>query len=124
MIYATSELGIYRVRVFCDMETEIDHENGVIHITPYNEVEPIRNKAGMYSLSGQGYYSSESIFHNRGEQTEIEYTMEMNASLPVPLGLRFMPGALINEIARNITQWRIEEIAQGFIDRSLQAFKG
>lgn len=123
MIYHTSELGIYRVRVFCDMRAEFNRQDRILAICPLEGISPISSKAGMYSLTGQGFYHSESIFHEQGDFTKIEYRLNIHATLPTPLGLRFMPTKLIDGIAKGITQWRIEEIADGFIERSLQAFK-
>jgi hypothetical protein len=33
-----------------------------------------------------------------------------------------MPGGIVNRIAHNITRRRIREIAEGFIERSIDAF--
>ena len=98
MLYHATELGIYHVRVFCDIQTETDRRSGVLQITPLESYPPIASKAGLYSLSSQGIYSSESIFSIQAEGTEIKYKLSMHASLPVPLGLRFMPVGVINEI--------------------------
>ncbi len=124
LVYATSELGIYRVRVFCDIQTEIDRQSWALRIFPFEGISEIRSKSGMYSLSGQGVYTSESIFKEDGAHTEIEYKLKLSATLPVPLGLRFMPTKLINQIAREITKWRMQEIVDGFIERSLSVFQG
>lgn len=122
VLYKTTELSIYRVRIICDIQVESDPYNGLLLIHPICESYPVKTQSGLYSLSGQGLYSSESNFTSEGDQTRIDYKLELHASLPVPLGLRFMPGAVINSIARNITQWRINEIAEGFIERSVRAF--
>jgi hypothetical protein len=36
--------------------------------------------------------------------------------------MRFMPGAMVNRIADNITERRVREIIEGFIERSIAAF--
>jgi hypothetical protein len=122
MLYSATELGIYRVRIICDMKAEIDRRQGYLRVHPLEGIPPIQSKAGLYFLSGQGYYNSESIFNPDGDKTKIEYKLRLHARVPIPIGLRFMPIGVINEIARNITQWRITEIAEGFIERSLRAF--
>jgi hypothetical protein len=122
MLYSATELGIYRVRVLCDLQAERDYRQGVLRIRPLERIASTRSKVGMYSLSGHGYFNSESLFKPNGNQTNIEYKLRLRARLPIPMGLRFMPRTVINEIARNITQWRINEIAEGFIDRSLRAY--
>ena len=123
MLYRTTELGIYRVRVICDMAAQIDRDAGVLRIQPLDGHPPVKSKAGMYSLSGQGFFRSVSIFHPQDEFTEIDYSLKLSATLPIPIGLRFMPVGLVNEIARNIVQWRITEIVGKFIDRSLHTYK-
>jgi hypothetical protein len=124
MLFSTTELGIYRVRVVCDMQAIEDRKNWVLRIVPFDQVRSIQSEAGMYSLTGQGYYTSKSTFKSISDQTEIEYALDLDAQLPLPLGLRFMPGSVVNSIARNITRWRIHETAEGFIERSMRAFSG
>ena len=122
MLYSTTELGLYRVRMVCNLQTDLDYENWVLRILPLEGAPTIKNKISMYALSAQGQYSSESIFKPQGDQTEIEYRLRLQAELPVPFGIRFMPNRLLNDIAQGITQWRITEIAEGFIKRSLEVF--
>ncbi len=122
LAYNTTELGIYRVRLMCDIETELDHQNGILRISPLEEMTPVPMEAGVNSLIAQGFYTSESVFHHTGNQTEIDYTLKIHARLPVPYGIRFMPDTVLSKIANNITHWRMEEIAEGFIERSVQFY--
>ena len=122
MLYSATELGIYRVRVICDMTAIIERKRNILRIQPLDGKPPVRRKAGMYSLSGQGYFNSVSIFKPQDGVTEIDYSLELSATLPIPIGLRFMPVSLVNEIARNIVQWRVNEIVGKFIERSLHTF--
>ena len=124
MLYKTTELGIYRVKVFCDLQVKSDRYTNTLSIAPLNSsVKPIRSRAGLYSLTGQGYYSSQTIFHAAGQQTKIDYSLKLHSDLPVPIGLRLMPETLINNIAGSITNWRTREIAEGFIENSIAAYK-
>ena len=122
MVYHATELGIYRVRIFCDIRAEVDCHQSELRVHSLDHYPPMSSKAGIYSLSSQGSYNSRSIFKANGDQTEIKYDLQLNASLPIPIGLRFMPEQVIGQIANNITQWRITQIAENFIDRSLRAF--
>lgn len=122
MLFSTIELGIYRVNIFCDIQVHLNQQNKILRILPFKEVEPVPPKAGVYSLTSQGYFSSESRFKAAGEQTEIDYQLNLRAEMPAPYGLRFMPDTIINTIARNITHWRIQETAGDFIERSVRAF--
>jgi hypothetical protein len=122
MLYSTTELGMYHIRIFCDLQAQLDEEERVLLIKPLDASPPVRAKAGFKSATAQGYYYSESVFHATGDETVIDYRLQLRAALPTPLGLRFMPGAVINRIAHNITRWRIREIVDGFIERSIDAF--
>ena len=123
MLYHTTELGIYRVNIYCDLVAEIDRQKPSINFHPLEHVIlPVRGEVGLYSLIGQGYYSSISTFSPEREQTRIEYQLSLSAELPIPLGLRLVPNSIIDGIANNLVQWRINEIAEGFITRSLRAF--
>lgn len=123
MAFSTTELGIYRVRIYCDLQAEINQAGGVLRMKPLETVKAAKREAGLNSLSAPGNFASQSIFHPQGEQTRIDYTLDLNARLPVPLGLRFMPEKVVEAIARSITQRRFQETVDGFIERSLAAYK-
>jgi hypothetical protein len=123
MLFSTTELGVYHVRLFCDIKTELDRKACAIRIRPLQDVPPVEPDAGLYSLTGQGYYASDSLFTEQDRQTEIVYQLTLRAELPEPFGLRFVPDGVLHRIAHNITDWRIHETADGFIDRSRRAFQ-
>jgi hypothetical protein len=123
MLYSTTELGIYRVQLYCDIETELDRHAWTLHIHPLEATTVVESKAGIYSLKAQGYFMSESNFHEQGEHTQIDYHLRLHADLPVPYAIRFMPASLLQNIACGVTQRRIEEIAEKFIQRSIEAYQ-
>jgi hypothetical protein len=91
---------------------------------PYaNGSRPVRSQVGLYSLTGMGQYASISQFEPADGQTEITYELNLQASLPVPLAFRVAPEGVVTAIANSITQWRMEETADGFIQRSIHAFQ-
>jgi hypothetical protein len=124
MLYSTIELGVYHIRIFCDLRTTLDVNGGrrAIHINPLRDVTPVPPKASFNASVGQGFYSSSSVFHDTGDKTRVDYSMTLQARLPTPLGLRLMPASVVDTIAGNITNARIHEIAGGFIQRSIDAF--
>lgn len=122
MLYSTTELGTYHIRVFCDLQSRLDGKEKILFINPLDIAPPVKEKAGLRSATTQGYYSSKHVFHNEGDQTRIEYDLQLRANLPTPLGLRFMPSSMVNRIAHNIAKWRMREIVEGFIERSIDAF--
>jgi len=123
MLYSTTELGIYQVLLHCDISIEQDRNAWKLHIQPQEGTTPAVSKAGLYSIEGKGYYSSQSHFHEMGERTRIEYCLNLHADLPVPHAIRFMPAPILQNVARRITQRRVEEIVEKFIQRSIEDYE-
>ncbi len=122
LLYHSLELGAYRIRIYADVQTTLE-EGWVIRVHPLKGMTPIASKAGFYSATTQGYFSSRSVFYPDGEeQTRIEYSLKLEGNLPTPKGLRFMPGSVVSHIAQSITNMRIREVCEGFIERSVEAF--
>jgi hypothetical protein len=121
LLYSTTELGTYHIRIFADVQTTLD-KGWVVRVHPLEDREPITAKSGFNTSTAQGFFSSHSTFQDKGDRTRIEYSLQLQAELPTPLALRFMPGAMVGRIARSITRMRIREITEGFIERSMSAF--
>jgi hypothetical protein len=121
LLYNSTELGTYHVRIFADVQTTLD-EKSVLRVHPLNGIPPVDAQAGLNSTSAQGYFASTSVFTHAGDETRIEYSLELRAELPRPLGLRLMPGSMVRGIARSIAGMRIREISEGFIERTIDAF--
>jgi hypothetical protein len=122
VLYSTTELGIYHIRIFCDLQASIDERQRSLILQPMTDVPQIRPAAGVKSATTHGYYRSKSVFRNTGSATSIEYSLELEAALPTPFGLRLAPGHVVNRIAHDITVRRTREIADGFIARSIDAY--
>jgi hypothetical protein len=134
MLYSTIELGVYRVRLVCDIRVTIDPIAYLLKIEPWEGGERVRSSFGVQSLIAQADYHSQSVFESSAAadfsearectcaRSEIDYRLKLEAYLPVPLGARFMPNSLLNRIARTITDARIHEIASGFIEKSVAAY--
>ena len=121
LLYHSTELGLYRIRIFADVQTLLE-DGRVLHVRPLDTQPPVQAEAGAHSATAQGYFASQSTFHDMDSQTRIEYKLRLRADLPTPLGLRVMPGLVVGSIARSITNMRIREIVEGFIGRSIDAF--
>jgi hypothetical protein len=121
LLYSTTELGTYHIRIFADVQTTLG-EGWVVRVRPLEGVRPVKTQAGLRSSTTQGYFSSQSVFQDNGDKTQIKYSLQLQADLPTPLGFRLMPGAMVDRIARSITNMRIREIADGFVERSTHAF--
>jgi len=121
LLYHSTELGLYQIRIFADVQTSLE-DGRVLHVRPQDRLPPVQPQSGAHSAMAQGYFTSQSTFHDLGSQTRIDYILRLRADLPTPLGLRVMPGLVVGGIARSITNMRIREIVEGFIDRSIDAF--
>lgn len=122
-LYHTTELGVYRVKIYCDLQVQYDAATQTLRVVPLTGLPPIKQAVSVQALVAQGYFTSRSVFMARGEETEIDYQLELTAALPKPLGLSLVPDAVMNQIAHSITDWRIHEIATGFIERSVRAYQ-
>ncbi len=123
VMYHTLELSVYRVRIFCDMQVRFDAGSQTLHVAPLLDKPPVKSEATVQSLTAQGYFTSRSIFRPRGDHSAVDYQLRLEAWLPKPFGLMLMPDRVIQQIAGNITDWRIHEIAGGFIRRSVLEYR-
>ena len=121
LLYSTTELGTYQIRIFADVQTTLD-KGWVIRVHPLDGMPPVKAETGVNSSTAQGYFTSRSAFKEVGDHTRVEYSLQLRAQLPTPLGLRLMPGMVVDRIAASITHMRIREIVDGFIKRSVDAF--
>jgi hypothetical protein len=123
VMYHTLELNVYRVRIYCDLRVHYNETTQTLHVTPTFDKPPIRSEVTVNSLSAQGTFTSQSVFRAHGEHTSVDYGLNLEAHLPKPFGLMLMPDRVTQQIAQNITEWRIHEIAGGFIKRSIQEYR-
>ncbi len=120
LLYHSTELRLYRVRLYCDLTTSLDADTWTLKFSPLDGGVPAASKAGLDWLEAPGFYTSTSIFrpHHDG-QTAVEYSLRLWADLPRPRGLRMLPQGSMNRIANAIAGFRIQEIADGFIQRTI-----
>lgn len=121
LYYNTVELGSYHIHVYCDVRMELEGETS-IRLIPVENYPPIKTKVTLNATTARGLYASEAHFFSAGDHTRVEYLLSMQARPPRPKGMRFMPGKMVDKIAQNITNHRIKEIADAFIDSSIDTF--
>lgn len=121
--YHTTELGRYHIHVFCDVRLELDTKNHIIYLNPMQGFPPVETKVTLNSTTTRGYYSSEGRFFAAGQSnTRIEYTLQLKATPPKPKGMQLIPNKIVDSVAQNITTTRMREIADSFIESSVQEF--
>ncbi|NJN53584.1 MAG: hypothetical protein HC804_01820 [Anaerolineae bacterium] len=116
--YLSRELNMYDVEIYCDIQAETNREEHVIRLLPREAEPPVKAKSSFHAASAYGRYSSTSTFFAEGNQTRLEYHLELSAELPKPWAVKFLPDGMMDSIANNITNHRIQEIATGFITQS------
>jgi hypothetical protein len=121
--YSSTELTVYNIKLFCNLEMSIDYDNALIKITTLPGKNNIKSKAGLHSSEGTASFISTSRFVSEGDHTRIYYHLKLNANLPKPLAFSLVPEKITNHIAQNIANRRIDEIADGFIASSLQEYQ-
>ncbi len=124
VLYNTIELSLYHVRIFADLQVAYDEATHTLYVSPLSGYPPMRAMATVHSLTAQGCFSSRSIFHPHSDNhTSVDYELRLDAQLPKPFGLSLIPDRVIEQIATNIAEWRIDEIASGFIQRSIHEYR-
>lgn len=123
VLYSSTELSIYRIQLYCDLEVRVDSEKAFIEVGTLEGKKPIKPKAGMHSSRGIAKFKSTSQFKSEGDQTRIYYHLTLSGGLPKPRAFNLVPDSITDHIAESIAKRRIFEIADGFISGSLTDFK-
>ncbi len=122
LYYNTVELGTYHIHVYCDVRMDSNLDDYSLTIVSVENLPPIETEVTINATTTRGFYSSESTFHEEGDETRVEYTLSLQAKPPRPKGMRFMPSKMVDKIANNITNHRMREIAEHFIESSIADF--
>jgi len=122
LYYNTVELGTYHIHVYCDVRLDIQSDDYIVRIASVENLPPIETNVTINATTTRGFYSSEAFFHEEGDETLVEYTLALQAKPPRPKGMRFMPRKMVDKIANNITNHRMREIAEYFIESSIADF--
>jgi hypothetical protein len=123
VLYNSIELGIYKIKLYCDLEVRLDSENATIEVGVLDGKMPVKTKAGMHSIRAMAEYNSISYFKMEGDHVRIYYHLNLKGQIPKPLAFSLVPDSIAGHIAEGIAKRRIFEIADGFITSSLIDFK-
>jgi hypothetical protein len=121
--FQSTELGIYRIELYSDLEVTRDESSQQIKAGLLNGIKPVKSKAGMHSIRGMTAFTSISKFQSEGDQTRIYYHLNLEGQLLKPLAFNLIPDHIADHIAESIAKRRIFEIADGFITGSLKEFR-
>jgi len=117
--YSATEAGVLHVTFFCDVQARYDEANQTFHVIPLAGMPPVKQEAAFNSITGQGCYTSRSVFRPSGPNTQIAYSIEIKADLPRRRELDWMPKAMVKRLAEDVVRRRLREITAAFISRSL-----
>lgn len=120
--YRALEAGFYWVDIFCDVQVIREEDPCSLRIRSLHGRPPVKTAARWNAMTCQGSYESQSLFYQDGENTRVDFSIQLAASLPVPVTLRLVPPALVSKSTHNILQLRIEEVSSGFIEQSIRAY--
>lgn len=120
--FSSTELGSYSINVICDVHVSQEEQTYTLHIAPVDNLPAIQPEATLSSTTARGYITIDVFFEDDGDETKVRYTLNLQGTLPTPKGLRFMPGAVLSRIAQSITNGRLKEVAEGFIENSIADF--
>ena len=124
LVYRAKESAMLQVSIFCDVLAEADAQQRCIRILPLPGMAPVQSKVRLNEIICHGYYTSEIVFNELGDQTQADISLEIQAELPKPPALRWLPHALLSGAAQNIFLLRLDEVINGFIDQSRLAYSG
>ncbi|GIK57356.1 MAG: hypothetical protein BroJett015_30190 [Chloroflexota bacterium] len=124
VMYETVELGSYTIRIFTDLEGNIDRHAHTISVYPVRleTAVPIKPEATLRETVGHGLFAIQAQLYDLGGQTRLEANLRLQAELEQPRGMNLMPKRVINRIAQGITDHRMREMADGFIRAALAAY--
>jgi len=121
--YSNLELGLYTVKIYCDVACEVDEGEYAIRIAADPHGMAVKPRSGLYSMSCHGTYHSVTLFDAQGEQTLVDYRIELNAHLPLPFSMRWIPAGLMDGVAQNRFVMHTDEIIDSFVKRSIEAYR-
>lgn len=120
--FQSVELGAYTINIFADIHSVVYAAEETIVIRPLKDKKPVKDDASLNTTAGYGYFASIARFSADGDRTRIDYELKIFAQLLRPRGLRMMPGRVVDRIANSISQGRVREIAEGFMENAIAAF--
>lgn len=123
ILYSVTESGLYQLAFYCDLQVHYDQRQRTLYVTPLAGIAPVQAKVRLNSLTGQGYYSSQSIFHASGNQTRVDYDVDITATVPKRLEWSLIPDRIIEHVATNRTRQRLNDMTDQFIARSIEEFR-
>jgi hypothetical protein len=120
ILYSAAEAGIFRVAFYCDLQVQFDILNQAIRVMPLPGIPPVSPKVTISSMTGQGYYTSQSFFQSAGPNTVVQYAVEIKAEVPKRLELKLVPDQVVKHVVENLVSQRLQAITNGFIVRSTE----
>jgi hypothetical protein len=123
ILYSTTEAGIYHVAFYCDIQVEFDEKNQAIRVIPLAGISPVSPNVTVNSMTGQGYYASQSIFQPAGSNTSIDYVVEIKAEVPKRLELKLVPDRVVKHVVENLVRQRLQVITDAYVLHTIDGMR-
>jgi hypothetical protein len=120
ILYSAAEAGVFRVAFYCDIQVQFDEIKQVIRVLPLTGIPPVPPKVTLNSMSGQGYYASQSIFQAAGPNTNVQYEVEIKADVPKRLELKLIPDQVVKRAVESVVKQRLQVITDAFIVHTME----
>lgn len=119
ILYSAAEAGVLHVTFYCDVQTHYAEANRTFDVVPLAGIPPVKPEVTFNSITGQGYYTSRSLFRPAGPDTQIDYLIEIKGDLPIRRELDWMPKSMVKRIAEDVVRRRLREITAALFTHSL-----
>jgi hypothetical protein len=123
ILYSAAEAGVYLVKFYCDIQVQFDELNHDLRVLPLPGIPPVPPKVTLNSMTGQGYYASQSIFQPAGKNTNVNYEVEIKAEVPKRLELRFLPDHAVKRVIEQLVKQRLQAITDTYFERTIDGLR-
>lgn len=122
IVYNATEAGVYDVAFFCDIQVDYDEAKHILRVTPLAGIPPVPTKLTFHTITGQGYYWSQSVFRPAGAQTRVRTEIGITTRVPKRPELMLVPDAVVKRLVEAVVKRRLQEIADAMIEGSVDGF--
>lgn len=123
ILCSPNELGVFRLDFYRDLEAHYDDETRTLYANPLAGIPPAQAKATLTSITSQGSYSGKSVPIPSGKDTQVDYGVDIAATVPKQLEWKLMPDQIIERVAENRTRQHLSEMTDQFIARAIDEFR-
>jgi hypothetical protein len=122
--YQSTELGVYRIRIYADLQIILDEINWVLRLEPASGIDPVHPQAGWAAAEGHGWFTGQTRFYENEGDTKVVYNFRIQAQVPTPFSACILPPSMCRKIANSIASRRVKDITQSIVNNTLEDWIG